>query len=56
MIKITEIKVNPQKVYQNERFLIQVKVDKDQKEHIKLPFKLSSKLGGGISNVTKNKL
>lgn len=54
MIQIVEMKVNPKRVYQNERFFIQVKVDKDKKVLEKLSFKLSSKLGGGVPNATKN--
>lgn len=50
MIKITEVKLNPQKVYQKERFFIQVKVENDKKALLKMPFKISSKLGGGIIN------
>ncbi|HIS38575.1 MAG TPA: hypothetical protein IAB45_03590 [Candidatus Onthousia faecavium] len=57
MIRIDEVRLSPQKVYQSESFTIQVKVSKDEKALNKLPFKLSSKLGGGIKNggATKSK-
>ena len=50
MIRIEEIRLNPQRVYQGNTFFIQVKVSKDEKALNKLAFKLSSKLGGGIKN------
>lgn len=56
MIQISHIKISPKRVYQNENFLIQVKVDKDNKVLAKLSFKLSTKLGGGIPNGTKDRL
>lgn len=55
MIRIDEVRLNPQKVYQSESFTIQVKVSKDEKTLNKLPFKLSSKLGGGIKNARTTK-
>jgi len=54
MIQISQIKINPKRVYQKENFLIQVKVDKDNKTLTKLSFKLSTKLGGGIPNGIKD--
>ena len=50
MIRIDEVRLNPQKVYQGNTFSIQVKVSKDEKALNKLAFKLSSKLGGGIKD------
>lgn len=50
MIRIEEIKLNPQRVYQGKNFTIQVRVSKDKKTLNKLSFKLSTKLGGGIEN------
>ncbi len=50
MIRIEEVRLNPQKVYQGNIFSIQVKVSKDEKALNKLVFKLSSKLGGGIKD------
>ncbi len=57
MIRIDEVRLNPQKVYQGNTFSIQVKVSKDEKVLNKLAFKLSSKLGGGIKDgrTTKSK-
>lgn len=57
MIRIDEIRLNPQRVYQGSSFSIRVKVSKDEKVLNKLAFKLSSKLGGGIKDgrTTKSK-
>ena len=57
MIRIDEIRLNPQKVYQGNTFSIQVKVSKDEKALNKLEFKLASKLGGGVKDgrTTKSK-
>lgn len=57
MIRIDDVRLNPQKVYQGNIFSVQVKVSKDEKVLNKLAFKLSSKLGGGIKDgrTTKSK-
>ncbi len=57
MIRIDDVRLNPQKVYQGNIFSVQVKVSKDEKALNKLAFKLSSKLGGGIKDgrTTKSK-
>lgn len=44
-MRIVEAKIEPQRVYQKERFMIKVKVDKIELK--KLPLKLSTQFGGG---------
>ena len=44
-MRIVEAKIEPQRVYQRERFMIKVKVDKIELK--KLPLKLSTQFGGG---------
>lgn len=60
MIFIKEVNLNPQKVYTKKHFFLQVKVERIAKQEIqKVPFKLSTKFGGGVingTNITKNGL
>lgn len=44
-LRIIETKIEPQRVYQKERFMVKVKVDKNEKS--KLPVKLPISFGGG---------
>lgn len=50
-MRIVEAKIKPQRVYQKERFMIKVKVDKIELK--KLPLKLSTQFGGGEFGKTK---
>lgn len=44
-MRIVEARIEPQRVYQKERFMIKVKVDKVELK--KLPIRLSTQFGGG---------
>lgn len=50
-MRIVEVRINPQKVYQKQKFLIQVKCDKLSRPQ--LPFKIPTNLGGDNNAIKK---